>query len=238
MKTPSLVCMGSTEVQSGVYSGWGKRTRVKKFVGVTGALIFLALLTACSSDSDKPAAPEKPEVKGPELVTARSAFQKMFIASRGWYQDAKPYRLESIVTKDGNGHDGKWAVWRASFASASQRSAKSFIWSGSAQEGEGAPARGITPGIQDSYTASNASTATFEMPFLKIDSDQALATAQKHGGDKILEASPDIPVTYVCDWNRNTNKLVWHVSYGPAREGAKLTISVDASTGDFIRTEK
>src|SRR5579862_5457637 len=46
------------------------------------------------------------------------------------------------------------------------------------------------------------------MGFLKIDSDQAFATAQKHGGDKILEADPKTPVFYVCDWNHNTNQLM------------------------------
>jgi len=200
------------------------------------ALFLLGLMTACSSESTKPAEPAKPEVKGPELLTARSAFQKLYVAARGWNQDARPYRITSTVTSDGKGQDGKWAVWQGSFASAAQRSAKTYTWSGSAADG--APSRGINPGIEDSYSATNASTQTWDIQFLKIDSDQALATAQKHGGDKILEKEPDTPVTYVCDWNHNTNQLVWHVIYGSNREGAKLKISVDASTGEFIRVEK
>jgi len=199
-------------------------------------VLFLCLLTACSSESSKPAETPKPEVKGPELITARSAFQKVYVAARGWNQDAKPYRLEGIVTSDGNGHDGKWAMWRGSFASANMRSEKSYTWSGSAAQG--APERGVNPGIEDSYSASNASTQVFDMAFLKIDSDQAFATAQKHGGDKILEKAPDTPVYYICDWNHNTNELIWHVIYGASREAAKLTVAVNASTGEFIRVEK
>ena len=183
-----------------------------------GILISLAVLTGCSSDSDKTTEPAKPEVKGPELL------------------DARPYRIESIATSDGTGHDGKWAVWRGGFASATQRAAKTYIWSGSAADG--APSRGINPGIEDSYSATNASMQTWDIQFLKIDSDQALATAQKHGGDKVLEKSPDTPVMYVCDFNKNTNKLIWHVIFGSGRENSKLTVSVDASTGDFIRVEK
>ena len=76
------------------------------------------------------------------------------------------------------------------------------------------------------------------MAFLKIDSDQAFATAQKHGGDKIIEKDPKTPIFYVCDWNHNTNELVWHIIYGANREGAKLTVLVNASTGEFIRVEK
>lgn len=199
-------------------------------------LLFLSLLTACSSEPGKPTEPAKPAVKAPELITGRSAFQKVYVAARGWQQDAKPYRLEATVTSDGNGQDGKWAVWRGSFASPAQRSAKSFTWSGSAAEG--APERGINPGIEDSYSPSNSSTQVFDIAFLKVDSDQAFATAQKHGGDKILEKEPNTPVFYVCDWNHNTNELIWHVIYGASRDNAKLTVSVNASTGDFIRVEK
>jgi hypothetical protein len=198
-------------------------------------ILALALLTACSSEPSKPAE-TKPEVKGPDLITARSAFQKVYVAARGWQQDAKPYRLESTITSDGNGHDGKAAIWRGSFASPAMRSEKSFTWSGSAAEG--APERGVNPGIEDSYSASNASTQVFDMAFLKIDSDQALATAQKHGGDKILEKEPDTPISYVCDWNHNTNELVWHVIYGASRDNVKLKVAVNASTGEFIRVEK
>ena len=199
-------------------------------------LVLLALLTACTSDSGKPTEPAKPEVKGPELISARSAFQKLYIAARGWNPDAKPYRIDSTATSDGNGHDGKWAVWRGGFASVAQRSAKTYTWSGSAADG--APSRGVNPGIEDSYSPSNSSTQVFDMAFLKIDSDQAFATAQKHGGDKILEKTPDLPVIYICDWNHNTSELTWHVIYGSSREGAKLTVAVNASTGEFIRVEK
>jgi len=199
------------------------------------AMMLLALLAACSSDSDK-TAETKPEAKGPELITARSAFQKLYIAARGWNPDAKPFRLESTATSDGKGQDGKWAVWRGGFASPARHVVKSYTWSGSAADG--APSPGVSPGIEDSYSPTNASMQVFDMAFLKIDSDQAFATAQKHGGDKILEGAPDTPVIYVCDWNHNTSELTWHVIYGAVREGAKLTVAVNASTGAFIRVEK
>ncbi len=197
---------------------------------------LLALFSACSSESSKPAEPPKEQPKGPELLTARSAFQKMYVAARGWNVDSRPYRIESVATSDGNGHDGKWAVWRASFASPNARAEKTYTWSGSTADG--APARGINPGIEDSYSPTNANTQVFDMAFLKVDSDQAAETAQKHGGDKILEKAADTPVSFVCDWNHNTNELVWHVIYGASREGAKLTVAVNASTGEFIRVEK
>jgi hypothetical protein len=214
--------------------GMPRATMYTWFSAVLIALL-LGLLTSCSSDSDKSSETAKTEVK-PELIGGRSGFQKTYVAARGWNQDAKPYRLESIATSDGNGHDGKWAVWRGSFASPAQHTTKSYTWSGSTAEG--APSRGINPGIEDSYNPSNSNTTVFDINFLRIDSDAAFNEAQKHGGDKVLEKAPDTPVTYVCDWNHNTNQLIWHVIYGSSREGAKLAVSINASTGEFIRVEK
>ncbi len=199
-------------------------------------LLSMGLLPGCSDQSAKPTESVKEEPKGPELVTGRSGFQKLYIAARGWAPDPQPFRIESTPTRDGNGHDGKWAVWRTGFASPSRRSVKTYVWSGSAAPD--APSRGVSAGTEDTYNPNNSSTTTFDVAFLKVDSDQAFATAQKHGGDKVLEKSPDTPVNYVCDWNRNTNELVWHVIYGANREAVKLTVAVNASSGEFIRVEK
>ena len=197
-------------------------------------LACVMMLPAC--ESNPPSTPAKPEVKPTEQLTARAAFQKVFIAARNYAPDVKPFRIESIPTGDSNGHDGKSAVWRASFASATQHGVKPFIWSGS--NAPDAPARGVTPGNEDTYNPNNASTQVFDVAFLKIDSDQAFAEAQKHGGDKILEKDPSSPVIYICDWNHNTNQLVWHVIYGESAGTAKLMVSINATTGEFIRVEK
>jgi hypothetical protein len=199
--------------------------------------MILALLAGCSSSpTPTNAPPAKPEPKPPELLTGRAAFQKVYIAARNYAADVKPFRIESIPSVDGNGREGKSAIWRASFASAIQHGVKPFFWSGS--NAPDAPSRGVSPGNEDVYNPSNASTQIFDVAFLKADSDQAFTEAQKHGGDKILEKDPTTPVIYICDWNHNTNELTWHVIYGASRETARLTVAVNASTGAFIRVEK
>jgi hypothetical protein len=212
------------------------RDFVPSKIAVVAALFsIVALLAGCDSNTaTQPQA--KPEPKPPELITGRAAFQKVFITARNYAADVKPFRIASTASTDGNGQDGKSAIWSASFASATRRSVKPFIWSGS--NAPDAASRGVSPGTEDTYTPSNASTQIFEAAFLKVDSDQAFAEAQKHGGDKILEKDPTTPVIYVCDWNHNTNELVWHVIYGASRETAKLTVAINASTGEFIRVEK
>lgn len=201
-------------------------------------MLTLAWLTmaGCTSETPKPSPTEKPQPKGPELVTGRVAFQKLYVAARGWARDAQPFRLESQSTPDSKGREGKSAVWRASFASAAQRTVKFYVWSGT--DAPDAPSRGISPGTEDTYSPTNSSTQVFDIAFLKVDSDKAYEVSQKHGGDKVLEKSADTPILYVLDWNHNTNELIWHVIYGNSRDDAKLRIAVNASSGDYIRTEK
>jgi hypothetical protein len=200
------------------------------------ATLTLALMTGCSSESSKPVQSEKPQPKPAEFVAGRTAFQKLYIAARGWSRDAQPYRLESSVTADSKGRDGKSALWRGFFASAERRSVKPYVWSG--EDFPDGPSRGVSPGTEDTYNPSNSYTQVFDIGFLKVDSDKALEAAQKHGGDKILGKNPDIPILYMLDWSHATNELIWHVIYGNSRDDAKLKVEVNASSGDFIRVEK
>jgi hypothetical protein len=193
-------------------------------------LLALVLMAGCSSEPSKPSESAKPQPKPTELLTGRAAFQKLYIAARGWAPDATPYRLESSATSDSNGHSGKSAIWRAAFASPSHRGTKPYTWSGSEH--------GVNPGIEDNYNPNNSSTTVFDSAFLKTDSSDAFDIAQKHGGDKILEKSPDTPVIYILEWNRVTNELTWHVIYGTSRDDAKLKIAINAATGEFLHVEK
>ncbi|HUJ95266.1 MAG TPA: hypothetical protein VLW84_08400 [Terriglobales bacterium] len=199
-------------------------------------MFVLAIMAGCNSGPSKPAQTEKPQPKPPEFVTGRVAFQQMYVAARGWARDAQPYRLDSALTADSKGKDGKSAVWHAAFASPAQRSAKPYTWSG--EDAPDVPSRGINPGIEDNYSPTNSSTQVFDIAFLKVDSDKAFETAQKHGGDKILEKEPDTPVLYMLEWSRPTSELIWNVYYGNSRDEAKLKVAVNAATGDFIRVEK
>jgi hypothetical protein len=198
------------------------------------AILGLLMLAGCESEPSKPA--EKPQPKTPEVVTGRTGFQKMYISARGWARDAQPFRLESQYNSDSKGHDGKSAIWGAGFASPSRGGVKRYTWSGT--DASDAPSRGVSSGAEDTYSPSNSSTQIFDPAFLKVDSDKAFEVGQKHGGDKVLEKNPDLPVFYLLDWNRSANELVWHVIYGNDRNDAKLRVAVNASSGDFLRVEK
>lgn len=187
--------------------------------------ILAAALAGCSSAPTPSAPAEKPQPKAPETITGSGAFYKCYIAARGWAPDAQPFRVESAASKT---TDGKAGEWRSGFASPSRRTTQSYTWSNA----------DVTHTVEDTYSPTNSSTQVFNVQFLKTDTDKAFAVAQQHGGDKLLAKSPDTPVLYILDWNRQTNELLWHVIYGNDRETAALRVAVNASTGEFSRVEK
>ncbi|MGH9601946.1 MAG: hypothetical protein ACRD24_06105 [Terriglobales bacterium] len=204
------------------------------------ALLALAILTGCSSESPKKgagsSAPAKPAVTPPKYETGRVALQTLNVTATSWAADAQPVRLESVYTKGAPTQEGKAGAWRASFASASQRGIKPYVWSGVTEEG--APERGINAGPEDDFNPRNLSTHPFNIAFLKTDTGEAFKVAQEHGGKKILDKNADTPITYALAWDPRKNELEWHVMYGPSAADSKLTVLVNASTGMFLRVQK
>jgi hypothetical protein len=190
-------------------------------------------LSACNSS-----APPKTvmQPKPAEYLSGREAFQTLYSAAHSIAADVEPYRMESRYTKDSPASDGKSALWRADFASPSKKLSKTFSWSGLA--GPDAPERGVSHGADDTFNPGNSTTQIFTPQFLKVDSDQALEVAQKHGGAKLTGADPGQPIFYMLDFNARKNQLIWHVIYGTNQFDAKLTVFVDATTGEFLRDEK
>jgi hypothetical protein len=205
-----------------------------------GALLA-AICVGCSSGNQQPA--EKPagtaavsQTKPTESLLGRAAMQQCFITARGWAADAQLYSLESQPTKEVTGAGGKSAIWTARFGSQSRATSKTITWSGS--DAEDAPSRGINPGAEDPFNPSNSYTHTFDLAFLKSDSDQAFEAAQAHGGKKMMAKTPALPVVYRLGWNSRENALVWHVLYGGTGTDQRLAVAVNASSGQFIRVER
>lgn len=202
------------------------------------AVLALLSLAACNS---KPAATNnaseqsKPAPKTAQYKTGREAFQDLYIAAHSWAPDAKPFRLQSQYTPGDPADQGEAGIWRASFGSATQHAMKTFQWTGIVSPDV---EQGISHGSEDTYSPTNTSTEVFDVAYLKIDSKEAFDVAQKHGGEKLTKANPQIPIFYMLDWDHSKNKLVWHVDYGSNSDDAKLRVAVDATLGTFIRVEK
>jgi hypothetical protein len=188
-----------------------------------------ALLIFIGCDDNKPAAPAQPKTN--QVETGRFALQKMIPAARSWSPDANPIQLSSSANSQANGHDGKAGFWRALFASAARGKSEPFSWSGLTDPDV---PRGVNHGVEDTYSAANRSMMTWDLNYLKIDTDQAFETAQKHGGKELLEKDPKTTVNYLLDYDATSHQLRWHVSYATP---SKLTVLVDASSGAFLRKE-
>jgi hypothetical protein len=204
------------------------------------SVIGVAILTAgCSSTEDKstteaPGA-AKPQIKEPALYTGQQAYNQMAGLAWKWSPDARPARVESVLTTETTGQDGKSAIWRGYFASPSRRATKTIICSGSRRPD--APPYGVsTEGADGPYNADAANLAFLGL-LLKTDTDQAFAIAQQHGGDAIVKKNPQQPITYVLLKDKKQN-LVWYVIYGTSEKDRKGIGVINATTGAFISAGK
>src|SRR5262249_26545306 len=136
-------------------------------------LIAPLLLAACSETKPVPASDGATPPKTNQLETGGSALQKLLPAAHFWAGDAAPVQLSSTATTASNGHEGKAGEWRAIFASPSRQKSEPFIWSGMADA-----ERKVDHGVEDSYNPSNRSTQTWDLNYLKVDTDKAFAVAQ------------------------------------------------------------
>jgi len=204
-----------------------KMTNMKKIIGLVPLALMLTLV-AC--DDSKPAAPAPKKTN--QFESGMFALYKMIPASRLWSEDAAPIHVESTVSTENNGQGGKAGFWRANFASPKRSKMQSYTWSGMADA-----TRKVDNSSETSYSPSNRSLQTWDLHFLKVDTDKAFETAQEHGGKELVEKDPKQPVMYILDFDSQANQLRWHVIYGASTSSAKLTVLVDASSGAYLRKE-
>jgi hypothetical protein len=202
--------------------------------------LTITLIAGCSSNQpasqEQPAAQSasKPAMEANHADTGRVAFQRMYVAARGWARDAMPVGLESQSTKEFPGKDGKAGVWRGTFGSASRQGMKPFVWSG--VTADDAPAPGINPGSEDTFNPNNISTRPFDFGFLKADSDQAYQVALAHGGKEFVAKNKDAVIRYTLRFDGRNNQLEWIVNMESASAKARpLTVILDASSGKFLK---
>jgi hypothetical protein len=195
------------------------------------AMLFLA---GCDDSPQKVSADKANHPSSPQVESGRFALQKMIPAARMWAPDAQPVMLQSEVLKNTDGRDGKAGFWRSTFASPGRQKVEPFMWSGASTPDS---PKGVNHGTEDTYSSANRSMRTFDLNFLKVDTDKAFAVAQEHGGKQLMEKDPKQTVRYLLDCDATSSQLRWHVIYGSSESTSQLTVLVDASSGVFIRKE-
>ena len=203
--------------------------------------VAIVMVGCSSSEKAKESAPGTPvatpqQSKEPVLYTGQEAFNRMMGLALKWSPDAQPARLESVLSTETTGKDGKSTVWRGYFASPSRRATKSIVCSGSRLPD--APPFGVSAeGNEGPYNAEAANLAFLPL-LVKTDTDTAFTLTLQHGGDAILKKDPQQPVMYVLLKDRSQNVPVWYVIYGTSEKDRKGIGVINATTGAFVRAGK
>ncbi len=172
----------------------------------------------------------------PKEHTGREAFQDMFVAARSWVPDAKPFRLTNFYLKQSTGIGGRAAAWTASFASPALRKYRTYTYSTVKTENLHT---GVFAGHDELYGAESELTGPlFEVAALKTDTDKAFELAEAKGGKASREKNPRVPVTFLLEYVRSYQRLVWRVCYDSQCSTSPFTVNVDASTGAVLKVSK
>ena len=208
------------------------RTRSAVILAIFLGTLMVVACGPSTTPSPAPQAPTPAPKKEPVLYTGNSCLSQMAGLAGRWAPDALPFHMESSLNAESNGHDGKSTVWHGLFASATRRTYKSFVCSGSILSSE--PPKGVTSGAESAY-APTVPLIMFQPFLLHTDSDEAFKIAQEKGGAKLMEKDAQQPVIYLLDWDSKNKQLLWVVVYGTSSTNAKGRGVIDATSGKFLR---
>jgi hypothetical protein len=201
--------------------------RLTNYLRLLPLTLFL-FLAACS---DAPKTAEQKELAKPlEALTGRQAFQQMYPQARGWAPDAQPLQIRSLNLAEVKADKGKAGVWQVIFVSPARAKAKTYSWS--AVEAEGNLHQGVFGGIEETYTPRGDSTP-FEIAAIKVDSDEAYATAAKESAEYIKK-NPDKPVIFLMELGKRFPDVTWRVIWGDSVGTSDYSVFVDGSTGKYL----
>jgi len=199
---------------------------------VTLCLILLSWLLAGCSAPSKPRNQSKEPIPVPAPVTGRFAFQRMYIQSRTWAPDVQPLRLFSINLKQVASAKGKCGAWQATFVSPQKSKARiytfSVVESGDVHEG-------VLAGREESWSGPRGQERPFFPQALKVDSDEAFATAAQKSSDYIKK-NPDMAVLFLLEFTPRFPNPTWRVIWGESMGTSDYSVFVDASTGQYLQT--
>jgi hypothetical protein len=191
-------------------------------------LLPLVLFLSACSDAPKTAEVKHPP-KPPEVLTGRQAFQRMYPQARGWAPDAQPLQISSLNLGQVKAGDGKAGVWQVMFVSPSRGKAKTYTYS--AVE-DGSLHEGVFGGQEEGYTPRTDSSP-FQISAIKVDSDEAYATAVKNS-EEYIKKNPEKPVMFLMELGKRFPDVTWRVIWGTSVGTSDYSVFVDGSTGKYL----
>ena len=210
---------------------------LKRLAG-SGMAIALLLAVGCNqsttpaaSEGSTAAAPAGP----PELVTAKTAFNRMYTSAFQWAPDVV---LLSINPKEVTGFtnaEGKAAMWEAAFASPSLH--KYRVDDYAIVTVLPSIHKGGTAGLPMQWGGPTRDVMPIQVPTFNVDSDTAYKAGAADAADW-LKKNPDKKLTTIALGNTVKFQMpVWYVLWGDPKTGGYVAY-VDASSGKVLKTKK
>ena len=209
------------------------RTKSNRWVSPGFVALLVVFLVACGEQPGKKPAKEEVPKPVPQPVTARFAFQRISIQARVWAADAQPLRISSANLKEVPSVDGKYPAWRATFVSAQLRKARSFSYS--VVDSPGNVHEGVLRGSEEAWSGPTGQEQPFPIQMLKVDSDEAYATAVKES-KAYLKKHPEIPVHFLLEFTPRFPLPAWRVYWGETLGSSQYAVFIDCTSGKYLQT--
>lgn len=165
------------------------------------------------------------------MVSAQSAFFKMFQQARVWSQDAQGFQCQPIPLQSRPAEDGKWPAWRCQFQSDTKGKLKT--WSVSIVEEEGVH-EGVFAGPEESYNV-HGQLSPWPIQAFKTDATKAIEIAkERKEAVAYMKKNPDIPITVLLSRTKRHPNLTWRVIWGTGVSDSNFSVMVDATTGEYL----
>ncbi|MCI0422048.1 MAG: hypothetical protein L0387_17030 [Acidobacteria bacterium] len=196
-------------------------------------VLLVSFLAGCSEQTATKPAKEPASVPPPQPVTARFAFQRMSIQARVWAADAEPLRVSSANLKEVPSVAGRYPAWRATFVSAQLRKARTYSYS--VIDSPGNVHEGVLRGAEESWAGPTGQAQPFPHQMLKVDSDEAYATAAKESKD-YLKKHPHVPVHFLLEYTPRFPLPAWRVFWGETLGSSQYSVFIDCTSGKYLQT--
>ncbi len=199
---------------------------------LTIILAATALLAGCSDTPETTS--RKPEEAALEPLTGQSALWKMYQSARTWAPDVQVHTMSS-VPQEGAAAPGKASAWQATFGSVAKGRMRLYTYS--TEEAEGNLHKGVFAGLEEAMPGVGPESL-FPPAHVKVDSDAAYKTAA-------LRAAPDAPkkkgaaaggILCLLEKTKERANPVWRIVWGETVAAADVSVYVDATTGDYLKT--
>ena len=194
--------------------------------------LLLLSLAACGGQPGKKPTKEAAPAAPPQPVTARFAFQRLSIQARVWAADAQLLRIYSADLKEIPSVDGQYPAWHATFVSAQLKKARSFSYS---VADSGNVHAGVLRGREESWLGPTGQAQPFPVQMLKVDSDEAFATAVKESKD-YLKKHPEMPIHFLLEFTPRFPLPAWRVSWGETLGSSQYAVFIDCTSGKYLQT--